>query len=262
MSINSSAQLFYNIPKQNIKPYELFGDSINPYRAKSKNCILEVDSFTISKLITLGEFKEYLSEVKKDSSYEFYLSQWPDSSIASEGNYRNYITNESYINYPAAGITWRAAMNFCRWKTLKDNKTDTISFIYLLPGHTEWIAAWAYLDGNKIKHDFNNNFSDWTMNMYCEGGCLGSYSDSCEGYKGHSYYFLQNDPPRMNRMYALGNSFNFNRRASYTRGYYTFKGYRHIAFRVVKVYLPAKEDKKFLLNTIIKDWKPAKPIKY
>ncbi|MBL0356980.1 MAG: SUMF1/EgtB/PvdO family nonheme iron enzyme [Chitinophagaceae bacterium] len=254
LSTDSNGQNFYNIPKQYIRPYLILQDSLNPYRLKSKNCVLETDNFSISNLITLGEFKEYIAEIKKDSSHSFYLSQWPDYSIASEENYKQYITNDSFNNYPAAGITWNAAMNFCKWKTLKDNKTDTISFIYRLPRYVEWIAALGYLDGNKIKHDFNNNFSDWTTNLYCEAGCLGSYGDSCSGYKGLDYYPLKNAPPRMNRMYALGNSFNFNRKTSYIRGYYTFKGYRHIAFRIVKSPIKDNNQKKSFENKILESW--------
>jgi|GEM_PF-1051880 len=252
----ANAQQVYFIPKQFIEPLEILQEAGNPYRDSNQPCRLEVDSFEVSRQITLGEFKEYIIAIQKDSSAAFCKSQMPDSTITSIEKYKAYLNNPYYNAYPAAGITWESAMNFCKWKTFKENNKDPIRFIYRLPKHSEWLAAYTYLTNHHIKNDFNQHFSDWTMQLYFEGGYS---SDSCFVYRDMSYYPIKTDHPSYHRMVALGNSFYFQSKLAFRKGYYTFKGYRHIAFRIVKVYLKEKPKYNFFLNEIFKSWGITKP---
>ena len=150
-------RLFYNIPTQKLNLYKLIG-------TETKDTIInEVKSFNISSFITLGEYKQYLESVKKDSSYVYYQSQFPDTTFCSKNIYNKYITDKVYEKLPAIGVSWDNAMNYCRWRTLKENKKDSITFIYRLPFCSEWLAANYYLKQQKITHDFDDNYSDWTI---------------------------------------------------------------------------------------------------
>ncbi|MEQ1734400.1 MAG: SUMF1/EgtB/PvdO family nonheme iron enzyme, partial [Bacteroidia bacterium] len=151
---------FFNIPAQTINLYKIIGVNTT---AKEHT----VKSFNISELISYKEYKTFLNDTKNDSSIEYYQTLLPDSNIGSIEIRNKYIKGNAYDNLPVLGISWDNAMNFCRWKTLKENK-DSIQFIYRLPIYSEWLAAYFYLSQNKIKNDFNQNYSDWLINSKSE----------------------------------------------------------------------------------------------
>lgn len=229
----SKAQLFYKIPKNIFQPYQVFGkfpgNDID--RNNKINYKLGLDSFEISNQITYREYKIYLSVIKRDSSYLHYLKQLPDSTITSKENYREYTLGEQYDSYPVIGISWEAAENFCKWTTIKQNKNE-IKFLYRLPKLSEWLNAFNYLGEHKIVHDFGKDFSDWTLSTYFE------YYNSINNDFVYDIYYeaKENDPPRLKRKIAMGDSYLYQKENLYNhwRGFYSFKGYRQIAFRIVK----------------------------
>jgi len=250
--IIGNGQAFYSIPRQVFNPYEVIGYNKNDNEytriERVKNFRMEIDSFEISSQVMFAAYKEYLDAIKKDSSYNFYLSQLPDSGITSKENYIKYIADKKYDDFPVLGISWEAAMNYCKWKTLTENDRKKLGYIYCLPQVSEWLAAYSYLEKNKIKNDFNRNFSDWTMNLYYEGSYFGYDSN----FKFDLVYLpKQKDKPRDKRMRVIGDSYLFQGEDLIQfRGFYAFEGYRQVSFRMVKVYV---NEKAFTKN-VIKYW--------
>jgi len=129
----------YSIPKQTINLYNL----INHFKLSH---LQEYREFEISSFVTFGEYKSYLLTVRKDSSFQYYSKLLPDSTMLPSKAYKKYMNGTEYDNYPVIGVSWDNALNFLRWKTLKDNNTDSLKFIYRLPHCSEWIAANYYLN--------------------------------------------------------------------------------------------------------------------
>lgn len=223
-----SAQLF-SIPTQTIDLYKLIADS-------SKSAIQTIKGFQISEQVTFKEYKEYLTSVKKDSSEIFYLSQLPDSSIGSAEVYRKYLNSSKFDNSPVLGISWENAMNYCKWKTLADNK-DSIQFVYRLPNCSEWLAAYSFLTENKIKNDFNKNYSDWLINSKDESiyDFINEIAPKPFEYD-WMYFHSNNDPLALKRKQVIGNSYLYQQESilRYSFSFYANEGYRQIGFRYVK----------------------------
>lgn len=253
-------QQVYIISKQTFYPYKVLeysesGYSGNEKNAEKFNIKMTIDSFEISSQITFKQYKLYLKSIRKDSSYNFYLSQFPDSNITSKENYSIYISNKKYENFPVAGISWEAAMNYCKWRTLQENKGTGIKFIYRLPEIIEWLAAYNFLEKNDSKHDFSKNFSDWTMSTYYEG-ISGFKNDSILVYDLFSDLPKTKDHPREKRKRIIGDSYFFQREElrEHFRTNYTFEGYRQVSFRLIKVPLNKSNDFKSLTKRIIDYW--------
>ena len=216
-----NAQKFQYIPTQRIDLFTQIGDV-------KRSKVDTINSFEISDFITYREYKRYLNSVKVDSSNLFYNSQFPDSSIAIDKSvYKEYVTDKIYDKYPVLGISWENAMNYCKWKTLKDNKKGSIKFIYLLPHHSEWIAALLYFKKEGITNDLDDKYSDWLLNNYDE-----SYNFDWAMDFDYVYFHKETDPMVLKRKSVVGNSYLYyilNRRY----GYSTI-GYRQTSFRLVK----------------------------
>lgn len=228
----SIAQKMEIIPEQHLNLFELVGDT-------AQTGIDTTKEFEISGFITFGEYKTYLNAIKQDSSADFYLSQFPDSNITIDDKiYSTYITDKSYDKYPVLGISWDNAMNFCKWKTLKANKKDTIEFIYRLPTLSEWLTAYHYFKVNNKKHDFNEKYSDWLLDAFEEsfsGWFKPSTFKKCYDYE---YYHKKSDPLVKKRKSIIGSSYLYENNHVFSNrnwGRLAYEGYRNIAFRIVKV---------------------------
>ncbi len=258
LSLVGICQQVYLIPKQTFQPYKVLGYSERDYGIGYKvdtqkiNFKMAIDSFEISSQVTFRQYKLYLESVKKDSSYKFYLSQLPDSNITSKENYKAYISNKKYDDFPVTGISWEAAMNYCKWKTIQENKGTDLKFIYRLPQVSEWLAAYHFLEKSNSRNDFSKNFSDWTMSLYFEGafGFKTSFSYDI------SYLQKPDDRARDKRKIAIGDSYLFQteKLLTHSTGYYAFNGYRHIAFRLVKEEIKKTDNSKSLLKNILTYW--------
>ncbi len=225
---DKSVQLF-DIPSQTINLFKILGDNSKGKDQTIKGC-------QISGLVTYKDYKEYLSAIKKDSSEAYYQTQLPDSNIGSTEVRNKYINSSEYNDFPVLGISWDNAMNFCKWKTLKENK-DSIQFIYRLPNCSEWLAAYFYLSENKIKNDFNKNYSDWLLNSKDE-----SFYDFNNSMKdvfpfNYIYFHKKNDPLVLKRKFVIGDSYLFQQDKLlnyYSFSYYSSEGYRQVSFRYIK----------------------------
>ncbi len=245
-------QQLYSIPKQTIDPYKILGpqssDKYNvpwTYTITPKTMKLDMDSFEISKLVTYGEYKQYLSVLKKDSSNKFYLSQMPDTLMCLPEVYKEYTTGNKYDDYPVMGIRWDAAMNYCRWKTIQSNK-DSIKYIYRLPCESEWLDAFNYLNSAQIKNDLSQNYSDWLLNTFDEGAY--DMVDEKNNVHGNNFDYIylatKIDPPVLKRKRVIGDSYLFKMPslADYDGICYHFnQGYRQVGFRCIKEIVDSKD---------------------
>ncbi len=236
------AQYLYKIPKQTIDPFKILGPRSTEFgysNSKAPTSIkLDMDAFEISTLITFGQYKEYLKAIKKDSSGKFYSSQMPDTAICLPENYKEYISGNNYDDFPVVGISWEAAMNYCRWITASNNK-EAITFICRLPSESEWLDAYNYLQAASIKNDFNQNYSDWLLDAYDEDANdhIKTTSTNHWTYFDYIRFAGKNEPHVLKRKCFIGDSylFKFENLADYAGIFgYSYEGYRQVAFRVIK----------------------------
>ncbi|MCC6372590.1 MAG: SUMF1/EgtB/PvdO family nonheme iron enzyme [Bacteroidia bacterium] len=208
-----------------------------------------VNTFSISHQITLGEYKLYLNEIKRDFSFAYYKSQWPDSTMAAKETLEKYMTVVLYEKYPVVGISWFKVMNYCRWRTLKET-SDSIRFVYRLPFYSEWVIAQNYLSSQKIKNDFNGNNSDWLISAYDE-----SFYDLVADSKtsAYDYFYLPKakDSKVLTRMRYMGDSF-LQQNVTFTSKtyYYASEGVLDVSFRLVKE-LYDKTNKKSMAESML-----------
>lgn len=194
---------------------------------------IHVNGFSISSFITLKEYKDFLNDIKKDSSQAYYLSLLPDSSFTTKDLYEKYFNTTDYDTYPVVGVSWDNALNYCRWKTVKENPEGKINFVYRLPNFYEWVWAQDYLSAI-AESDFNKLYSDWVMDVKDES----RFDTETREFSLFYYYFHEkSDPPALKRKLVLGNSFlyAFNSLQNFLiPSYYADHGYRQISFRIVK----------------------------
>jgi len=234
---------FYKIKNQSVNCYQLLGED-------KKSKIEDVKTFEISDFITYRTYKIYLNAIKKDSTQAFYLSQLPDSSICLTKCYQTYLNSTKYDLHPVVGVNWDAAMNFCKWKTLQDNKGE-LEYIYRLPTTQEWLIT-NQLKGDRI--DINLNYSDWLLTSKDESLFYNS-NETIFPYYDYYFFHKQSDPIVLKRKVAIGNSFLFKQKRTksfFKYSYYSENGYRHIAFRIVKKKIDKNTNS--LINSILKFW--------
>ena len=71
-----------------------FDARLTPTRFKQ----VQVEPFSISALVTVGEFKRYLKAIKRDSSATFYKAQLPKSRSIDEKLIHDLFANPSLNN--------------------------------------------------------------------------------------------------------------------------------------------------------------------
>jgi len=231
-----NSQQLYSIPKQTIDPFKILGPTSTEFGYKNAKAPismkLDMDAFEISSLVTFGEYKEYLAVIKKDSSAAFYLSQMPDTLMCTKGVYKAYTSGNDFDSDPVVGISWEAAMNYCRWKTMQNNKGD-INYIFRLPCESEWLDAYNYLNTKSEKNDLSQNYSDWLLNAHDE-----DWWDFSHG-SNYNYIYLagKKEPTVLKRKDFIGDSylFKYENLADYEETFgYQDHGYRQVGFRVIK----------------------------
>jgi len=237
-----NSQQLYSIPKQTIDPFKILGPTSTEFGYKNAKAPismkLDMDAFEISSLVTFGEYKEYLAVIKKDSSSAFYLSQMPDTTMCTKGVYKAYTSGNDFDSDPVVGISWEAAMNYCRWKTMQNNKGD-INYIFRLPCESEWLDACNYLNTKSEKNDLSQNYSDWLLNTYDEDafGHIKTTDTNHWSYFDYIYFADKKGPHVLQRKSVIGDSYLFKlaNLADYMEFfYYEYQGYRQVGFRVVK----------------------------
>lgn len=220
---------FYQIPAQTFNTSVL--TDYTPHKLT-----FNLNDFSISEQITFKEYKKYLMDMKKDSGYAFYKRQLPDSNMCLKEAYKKYVNSKEFDNYPVLGISWESALNYCKWKTLKENK-DSLLFYYRLPHQSEWFIANDYLTKQKIKNDFSKDYADWTLAAFDES----AYDFEHDLNPDYEYFALPNEANVLKRKRIMGDSFKFQSNDALQDGYgYSFEGYAHVAFRLVKEIITPK----------------------
>lgn len=226
---------WYDIAEQKIDLNEFYTSS-----RKKLDTAFSASPIQISKQVSFGEYKIYLNAMKKDSGVAFYLSQLPDSNMCLRSSYLEYISSTEYDDFPVAGVSWENAMNYCRWKTISDNKGDTVHFIYRLPYLTEWFTSVHYFNDSKLKHDFNTYLSDWLLDSKDES-VYDFENGHSSSFSGYTYFSNRKiDPPVMLRKMVIGDSYKYRllEMIDYIGySFYQFEGYSHVGFRYVKIKL-------------------------
>ncbi len=140
-----------------------------------------INSFYMDETeITNNFWKEYVFNVKRDSTQQFYETTLPNDEVwFSEFSFNdvyaeNYYSNPGYDDYPVVGVSWEQVIDFCKWRTDVVNNNNRLlagvsdsltkqqlieQGVYLpeirLPNEAEWeYAAKAtvgtqYLDENE-----------------------------------------------------------------------------------------------------------------
>ena len=226
---------FHVIPERELNLDSIVGDS-NRHEKQL------ISGFEISDFVTLKDYKLFLKDVQHDSSAVFYQSQLPDSTIADQKRIEIYLTNPIYEKEPIVGISWEAAMNYCKWKTRIDHG-DSLGFSYRLPLASEWISAYTYFKEKNVTTDMNEIYSDWLLSAFDESIIEMRERFAFWSYD-YCYEFKQNDPPILKKKMIAGNSFFIQSHSLLFKkfGFYSthnvkahFKsGRKYLSFRMVK----------------------------
>ncbi len=159
------------------------------------NCIWLYDSIFIDKTeIANHHWLEFLNSIKRDSSFAFYESMIPDSTVwpgpdpfkailaiymrqdsgkkkNSDTQFLHKLSKFDLLLYrdvlfnPVVGITYFQASQFCQWRTEATNKkrenlAESFRIKFRLPTEEEWIyAASAGLDTNV----YSFGYKDYTV---------------------------------------------------------------------------------------------------
>ena len=214
------------IPETEIKASEIFPD-------------INIDSTTIqarfqaSQLITLGEYKAFLTFLEKKYGVSKSNQYLPDSSITySVEDYKKYLNDTIYENYPVLGVSWENAMAYSIWKAREDNLKENKQF-YRLPNFTEYAAIRKYDSLNPNKKLVRDDYSEWSIIPQDETFFTFYFS-----FNGNfKYYFAEhNDYRSSKRKIILGNNFHFKRNNLFLNEMYSMYqifGYHFVGFRLI-----------------------------
>ncbi len=186
----------------------------------------KVQSFVISNLITVKEFKIYLESVKSDSTDRFYKSQLPSSSKITNDLVNMIFSDSALQNKPMPGVSWTVALNYCKWLNRSVSSLN-IGYEYELPLLSEMIAF-----TNLYGLDNLSELESWTLN---------TYDESMLGFRNtinYSYYARTDDPPSLKRKVIYGASYHMNYKLGtpYRTFQYEYQdsSSRFIGFRIIK----------------------------
>ena len=190
---------------------------------------VQVEPFSISALVTVGEFKRYLNAVKRDSSATFYKDQLPKSRSIDKKLIHDLFANPAFSNSPMPGVSWTVARNYCQWLNRQSNSEGS-NYKYDLPLVTEIIAY------NVVYGEIDTNvLESWTLNCFDES----IYEISSNS--NYLYDAKKTDPPALKRKIVFGGSFHMNYKpydSTYYHRDYTYEyqdsSSRYIGFRVVR----------------------------
>lgn len=185
-----------------------------------------VKSFSISNLITVKEFNEYLNSIKKDSTAAFYLAQLPKSMHFSKELVQAILVDATLQDKPMPGVSWSVARNYCVWLTL-NSRANGLNYNYDLPFTSELIAYNQF-----YKPEKPSELESWSLN---------AYDESMHEFKGNREYIYSatsNDPPSMKRKEIYGGSYHMDYKPhsnyNYLQYEYQDSSSRYIGFRIVR----------------------------
>lgn len=215
------------IPESRYYPYT------NGYTNFEEDSFFTVPSFEATPLITLGEYKEFMRSFSGNDNYPDSLM--PDSSICDPETYRKYLSRKKYDKYPALGISWQNALEYCIWRTKKDNPDTGLVFIYRLPYLMEWDLMVQHKESLTKNFEINQHYAEWMMASFDESAFQFSRNLNRAYPFEYIYYAKETDPQVLKRMQIHGRSFISNDKEKQYG--YSFAGYRDVGFRMVKEYV-------------------------
>lgn len=226
-----------NVSAQNTSavtiPESRFYPALHRYSSIPADSSVVVHSFETTPFITLGEYKEFMKSVS--GSEELPDSLMPDTSICIPMKYKKYLSGKKYEKYPALGISWKNAIEYCIWRTKKENPDSGIVFIYRLPYKTEWIQMAQYADSALKNFEINRHYAEWIMASFDESAAVFTANLSYVHPFEYLYFAKKSDPQVLKRMCIYGKSFLSNN--EYKMYGYSDQGYRDVGFRLVKEYV-------------------------
>ncbi len=239
-----------NVSAQNTSavtiPESRFYPALHRYSSIPADSSVVVHSFETTPFITLGEYKEFMKSVS--GSEELPDSLMPDTSICIPMKYKKYLSGKKYEKYPALGISWKNALEYCIWRTQMENPDSGIVFIYRLPYKSEWEQMALYADSALKKFEINRHYAEWIMASFDESAL--SFPGNLNNAYTFEYLYLagKSDPQVLKRMCIYGKSFISNHQKNLYG--YSDQGYRDVGFRMVKEYVnvPGRKPSPVVLN--------------
>ncbi len=149
---------------------------------------ITINAFWISNEITNKEFREFVTDLQlnpdsavywvdlkqaakrqsedgKEGDYAYYYKRTYSEMLENIMNSSLWANSKSCINrfydkksddYPIVGINYRAATDYCLWRSIKDKKANNnYSIEYRLPKEIEWEYAASGGDTESIMTDDN-----------------------------------------------------------------------------------------------------------
>ncbi|MFY7943279.1 MAG: SUMF1/EgtB/PvdO family nonheme iron enzyme [Crocinitomicaceae bacterium] len=186
-----------------------------------KGEVITIQAFSISELITVREFKEYLNALRSHSEAT-YLRQLPKSKDISSEMIQKILNEEKYQNLPMPGVSWEIARNYCVWLSdldRKNGKTD----VFDLPLVGEVLAYEQIYKTNK-----SPVLAYWTKNTYDESFL--EYKDKLA----YQYEARESDPPSFKRKIIWNSPNCLNCNLENMQYEYQDSSSRYVGFRIVK----------------------------
>lgn len=238
-SVLFSLLLFHCVSAQ--KLFEVKGgkyDIFNLIDKDEKSDSINIESFEISNEVTVGQYLGYLKATKSD----FSNKKFP---------YALVLDLKEYSLIP--GVSWKEAMDFCKWLTLQNQSKDSMNFIYRLPTLSEWLTAYSQKKSmNGLLGFDDKRLSEWTLNSKDEAHYLPTYK-----WEDYINISREKDPSVLKRKIVIGNSYLISLTSLHnyvTYDFYEDQSYSHIGFRVVKVYLNPNDELFSPNNQALKAW--------
>lgn len=223
----------YTIPTTKITISEITPDI-------RKDTVYEQEGFAVSQLITLKEYKEFLTFLVQEYDESKANNYLPDSSICrAEEDYIAYLTDTIYEKYPVLGVSWENAMSYCIWCSRVDEIIQEGSY-YRLPNYTEYAAIRKKDSLHPELNLISEDYSEWSIVTQDES--IFVFSQTIENL--NFVYFPEDKHPQADkRKVILGNNFHFKRNNVYLNNFSKYQniGYHYVGFRLLKTEIPPEE---------------------
>jgi len=237
--LTSKGQELFMIPAVEKNVFQLI-DTIT--RTKSTS----FHEFEISNEISLMEYWEFVEDHNYQTNRQ---SSLPDKL---EIPYMLLYELKKDSAYPAFGISWSNAMEYCKWRTFQEQDTNNLKYIFRLPTLSEWLYAYSLKDSIDGLSNFNTSLSEWTLNTKDESFYFGDYI-----WHDYIYFSKVDDPDVLQRKVVIGDSWLYeldDLKKYMTLDFYEKSSYSHIGFRIVKIPLDIESNSNSINQRVINEW--------
>ena len=202
ISLCSSGQTFSEVPAGTLDLYRILG--------LKDSCKIEVDSFSISELVSVAQYQVFIDHFMAMSDTNYYAERYPTIVPQPSANADDAKT----------GITWVEASAYCQWLR---KETDGGKWTHRLPKLSEWLLA------NGTGEFSGNTVGCWLLNAKDESAW------DC-GRFDYFYPASFGDPFPLRRKRVAYESLSDHRvKHGIYEDYWDFISYPNVGFRVVRV---------------------------